>query len=224
MNSLFNVRFNWSLFAVVAILIFLIFPQLSWYSYFALVITWHQFLILFYSIGYVIPIRYLFGAFMCLYMLLGPVLAYNGLDEYQNAKERMQFSESEYFSYVIPAVICFIAGLHFRSNNLSGERVEQREITKHISDRKDLPYVLIATGFIAGLIPKFFPSNLAFLFYLLDGFKFIGVFMLIMGNVNLKIAPFLLVLGSVIISTLAGGMFYDLLTWIIFLGVVLALR
>ena len=224
MNTLFNVRFNWGFYVVTAVAIYWLFPDMSWFSYFALLITLHQFLLLFHSIGYVIPYRYLFGAFMCLHMLLGPAMAYYGLDKYQGAKERMQLPEAEYFSYVIPAVISFILGLHFRSNNLQGEVLNTEKIKAYVSQKKDLPFILIAIGFISSFSSDFFSAELAFVFYLLSSFKFIGVFLLIIGKVQLKILPLSLVYGSVILSSINEGMFHDVLIWLIFLGAVLAIR
>ena len=84
MYSLFKVDFNWGLYLLLAILIGrLLFPSLSWLCYIALMITLHQFLLLFFPMGHIIPIRYLLGSFMCLQMFLGPTLAYNGLDKFQ---------------------------------------------------------------------------------------------------------------------------------------------
>ena len=83
LSNLINVIINWSVFFGFALFLYLLFPDLSGYSYFAFVISFYQFLLVFYAIGHVIPIRYLFGFLMCLQMLIGPVLAYNGLDKYQ---------------------------------------------------------------------------------------------------------------------------------------------
>lgn len=208
----------------MAILILLLFPQLSWLSYFALIVTLHQFLLLFYSIGYIIPIRYLFGSFMCLQMLLGPVLAYNGMDKFQTGNSKMQIPEAEYFFYVLPAVIAFIAGLHIWSNKLQGEIIDIDLIRGYTKDNNNMPYVLIGIGFVSGLLADNISSELSFVFYLLDSFKFIGLFFLIISNVSLKIIPLIIVLGSIILSSLTAGMFHDLLIWVLFLAMILAIR
>ena len=161
---------------------------------------------------------------MCLQMLLGPVFAYNGLDNFQRGNYKMQIPEGEYFSYVLPAVICFILGLHIRSNNLKGEFIDSVAIGEFAANKKYLPYILIGVGFIASLISEAFASELAFVFYLLGGFKYIGAFMLITGNVTLKIFPLLIVYGSIILSSLGEGMFHDLFTWLIFLAAILSIR
>ena len=204
--------------------IYILFPEMSLYSYIAIFITLHQFFLMFNAIGHAIPVRFLFGAFMCLQMLLGPVLAYNGLDQYQSIRYQMKISEAEYFQYVIPAVICFIIGLHINAGKLKGEIVSENVLEEFIQQNKQLPYVFIGIGFIASIISRFLPSSLVFVFVLLGGFKFVGAFMIIIGNQKLKPLPLILVFGSVISSSLGEAMFHDLLTWIIFLGYVFAFK
>jgi hypothetical protein len=225
MDTLFRVKFNWGVYIICLLLIRLVWVDLSWMSLLALAITLHQFLLLFYSAGAVIPIRYLAGAFMCLQMLLGPTLAYNGLDAYQtNEVYRMKITEFEYFNYVIPATIAFIIGLHATAGQLKGEVLDQKEIIRFIDKSGNLPYIFVAIGFVSTYISGFFGSELGFVFYLLSSFKFIGAFMLILGTRQVKTWVLVLVFGSIIVSTLKSAMFHDLLTWLIMLGAVLAIK
>ncbi len=224
MRTLFNVKFNWVVYFFILIVIRITFVDLSWFSFFALMITIHQFILLFNSIGFLIPVRYLFGAFMCLQMLLGPVLAYNGLDQFQKGYYKMQVPEAEYFAYVLPAVICFIIGLHIRSANLQGEYINQRRITEFTNEHPTIPYIFIIVGFTASIVSTFVSSDIGFMFYLLGSFKFIGLFMIILSNKGMKPLHLALVYGSIIISSINQGMFHDLLTWLIFLGAVFAIK
>jgi len=193
-------------------------------SYLAILITLHQFFLLFYSIGYVIPVRYLAGSLMCLQMLLGPTLAYNGLDHYQRPESQMQIPEFEYLSYAIPAMLCFIAGLHVTAGNLKGEFVNVDKIKRYVSENETLPYYFVGIGFLASFIAPFFGAELAFVFVLLSGFKFIGAFLIILGNKHLKPAFLALVYGAILFSSLRAAMFHDLIIWIIFLGTVFAIK
>ena len=224
MVSLFHTKFNGGFFLVIALLIFFLFPDMSWFSYFAIMISIYQLLLLFYSIDHVIPIRYLFGVFMCLQMYIGPALAYNGLDEYQYFMYKMQVSESEYFSYALPAVICFILGLHLNAGKLKGEVIEEKTIRDFATANPNLAYWFIGIGFISSVVSTYFSSELAFVFYLFGGFKFVGAFLLILGDRKLKLLPLIVVYGSIILSSLGGGMFHDLLTWLIMLGAVIAIK
>ena len=208
----------------MAIIIRALFIGMGWPSYLAVILSLHQFVVLFSSIGYVIPVRYLLGSFMCVQFFIGPAFAFNGLDQYQGAIYRMKVSEVTYFSYAIPAVMCFITGLHLAAKNLAGEIVNEKGIVFFVEKNPKLPYLFIAIGFIASIVSSFFGSDLAFLFYLLGNLKFIGLFLLILGFKEIKIAPLLLVIGSIVSSSLGEGMFHDLLTWIIFTGSIMAIK
>jgi len=223
-DSLFRVKINWYLYLFFAILIRAVFVEISWASYTAVMITVFQFQLLFNSISYIIPVRYLLGCFMCLQFFVGPTFAYNGLDDYQYEFYIMQVPEGEYFSYAIPAVSLFILGLHLLSDKLKGEHVDEKAIQVFVSKVPRLPYFFIILGFLSSIISGFFGTELAFVFYLLGSFKFIGLFLLILGTKQLKPLPMVIVIGSIISSSLGSGMFHDLLTWIIFTASVYGIK
>ncbi len=224
MKSLLYTKINWTVYLAVAVFIFLLFPNLSLFSYFAILVSLHQFFLLFFSISYVLPIRYLFGTLMCLQMLIGPVLAYNGVDKYQYFMYTMKIPEFEYFSYVLPAVVLFIMGLHISAGDLKGEKINVTFLKEYISNRRTYPFWLIGIGFVSSIVAVFFSSDLGFVFYLLGNFKYIGVFLLVLSDKQLKVFALLLVYGSIILSSLSEGMFHDLLTWLIMIGAVLAIK
>lgn len=194
--------------------------DLSWFSFAAVCIFLYQFMLLFNTIGDAIPIRYISSVMMCIQMLLGPTLAYNGLDQFQTGQYKMQIPESEYFSYAIPAVLSFIAGLYLFSKELPGEIPNVKKISIFVSEHQSIPFVFIAIGFIASFLTKSFTSELKFVMVLLGSFKYIGLFLIIIGNKKIKLVPLVVVYGSIILSSLAEGMFFDLITWLIFLGAV----
>ena len=187
MDTLFKVKFNWGLYFIFLVAIKLLWYDMSWLSFIALSITLHQFLLLFYSVGAVLPIRYLAGAFMCLQMLLGPTIAYNGADAFQPTQYQMKLPEMEYFMYAIPAVSLFILGLHLTAGKLKGEILNEYEIGRFVDKSGNLPYVFVAIGFFCSYMSGFFGPGLGFVVYLLSSFKFIGAFMLILGTKRLKI-------------------------------------
>ena len=222
--TLFGVNVNIKVIVIISGILYLMFPGLSVFSFLTIIITLHQFILFYNSIGSVIPIRYLFGLFMCLQILFGPMLAYNGLDKFQAGYYRMQISEFEYFKYAIFAVIAFILGLHIRAGKLNGEIVDEKRILLFVHEYPTVPYLFIVIGFISSIVSEYFSTDLAFVFYLLAGFKFIGAFLIIIGNRKLKLLPLILVYGSIIVSSLGASMFHDLLTWIIFLFAVFAIK
>ena len=224
MKSFFGISFNWPVFILIAIAIRVLFIEMSWISYLAVIFSLHQFIVLFNSIGYVIPVRYLLGSFMCVQFFIGPAFAFNGLDQYQVPIYRMKIPEATYFGYAIPAVLSFILGLHLFAEKLNGEIVNEKGIILFVDKNPKLPYIFIIIGFVASITSSLFGSDLAFIFYLLGSFKFIGLFLLILGSRSIKVIPLILVIGSIISSSLGEGMFHDLLTWIIFTGSIFAIK
>ena len=223
-DSLFRVNINWGVYFFSGIVLYLLFPGISAWCFIALMITLHQFFLVFYATGYLIPIRYIAGAFMCLQMLLGSSFAYMGLDQFQFFKYRMQIPEVDYFSYAIPATICFILGLHLVSQ-LRGERIHQKGIQHFVATSPMVMYIFIAVGLLSSLLADLFNSGgLTFVLVLIGDLKFVGVFMLILGSTRIKVWPLVLVFGSIILSTLGKAMFHDLMTWLIFSLSVFALR
>lgn len=198
--------------------------DMSWWSIFAFTFSAFQFYLLFESFGKVIPIRHLFGSFMCLQMLVGPALAYNGLDQYQVGHFRMQVSESDYFIYVLPAVLLFILGLHFKSQSYAGEKVDINLLEQFILRHSSLPFLFILIGFFSTFLSQWSWPSLTFIFYLLGGLKFIGLFLIILTKKHLNYFTTFLVYGSVILSSVATAMFHDLLSWGIFLLAFFCLR
>ncbi len=232
MKTLFPKQVHWGIFFMVAILLRILFYNISAFSYCAIILSLYQFTLLFAGLGNIIPIRYLFGAFMCLQFCIGPTLVYNGLDQYQALAYRMRIPEAEYFRYALPAVVAFIIGLHLTAGNFKGEILDEEGINVFIERNPRVPYFFIILGLVTSVISGFFPSEIAFVFYLLGSFKFIGLFLLIINGKEMrllpvremKLLPLTIVLGSIIISSLGSGMFHDLLIWIIFIGSVYAIQ
>lgn len=222
-DTLFKVKINWYVYFACGLLLLLLRPGISGWCFVALMIALHQFLLVFYSVGHIIPIRYLAGALMSLQMLVGSSFAYLGLDEFQYFRYRMQLPEAEYFIYAIPATVCFILGLHVMSR-LRGERINEEKIKEFVRQNPSVMYVFIAVGFLSSFIAGMFGSELGFVFYLISGFKFVGAFMIIIGGSTLKPLPLAIVFGSIVLSSLGSTMFHDLIIWLIFLLAILAIR
>lgn len=222
LKSLFPKEYNWFLLALFLIVFRVLFINLSFTSFFAVSFSMFQFSLLFDAIGKIIPTRHLFGSLMCLQFFIGPTLAYNGLDTYQYFMYQMKIPEGEYFAYAIPAVLAFIFGLHLRAEQNAGERLDLEAIRNFIQQNTLVAPVLIGVGFLASVVSRFFSSDLAFMFYLIGSFKFIGLYLLIIGEKRLNWLAMVLVLGSIVSSSLGTGMFHDLLTWVMFTAAILA--
>ncbi len=224
MKSLFPDKFNWAAYFLLCVFIRIVFLNISWFSFTAAICSLYVIILLFDSIGTIIPTRHLLSAFMCVQFFIGPLFAYNGLDDFQYFMYKMRIPESEYFTYAIPAVLLFIIGLHIKSGNNDGENVNKKEIETFVNNNKLIPPLFIIIGFISSLLSTYFSSDFAFMFYLLGGLKFIGLFLFILGYKTLNVWATILVVGSIISSSLGSGMFHDLLTWLIYIISIFAVK
>jgi hypothetical protein len=170
-----------------------------------------------------LALKELFFCLFSLQFLFGPALAYNGFDEYTITSYRMKISSEDYFSYTIPLFIAFLLGFSiFLKGNTY--KPNQDKIEEWLKQNQKIPYYFIGIGFIAPLFSSYIPGSLSFVAYLFEAFKFIGLFILIAGRQKIK--PILLfgIYGIIFISSFQGGMFHDLLIWIIVLGLILSNR
>jgi len=97
-------------------------------------------------------------------MLIGPALAYNGLDQYQDNVYKMKIPEADYFIYAIPAVVCFILGLHARAGKLKGEIPDIKSIAHFVDAHPVVAYWFIGIGFVTSFLSDSFSSSLGFVF------------------------------------------------------------
>jgi hypothetical protein len=170
-----------------------------------------------------LPIKELFLSLYGLQYLFSAALTFNGFDDYNIDSYKMKISGVEYFTYTIPVFLAFSWGfsLFNKPNNLM---IDRNNIDKWLNHNKDLSYYFVIIGFIAPIISNYIPSSLAFVAYLLESFKFIGLFILIMSYQKIKPILLITIYGLIIFSSFQGGMFHDLLTWLIVLGLILANR
>ena len=170
-----------------------------------------------------LPIMALFFTLFSLQFLFSPALSYNGFDEYTNLSYRMKINSVEYFTFVIPLFLIFPFGfkVFFKANAF---KPNINNLNSWLKFNPNIPYVFIIIGFISPFFTSYIPRSLSFVSYLLEAFKFIGIFILILSDQKLKPILLIGIYGGILISSFAGGMFHDLLIWIIVLGLILSFR
>ncbi len=172
------------------------------------------------QLGEWIPYRALFGVMMCLQMLLGPSMVFNGLEEFQVYK--MKVTETEYFYYVLPAVICFLFGLYVKGKQ-EGEQMDHVKVEKSLIKHRNAPFILIALGMVPSIISSV-SGSLNFVMYLFTMFKFVGLFLILIGDYKFKFAWLGGIVAVEIGLALKFGLFHDLLIYMILIGSVVCLR
>lgn len=169
------------------------------------------------------PLKELFLSLYSLQYLFGAALTYNGFDEFNPEIYRMKIGSNQYFLYTIPVFLALSWGFNIfnKTNHL---KIDRENINKWLNYNKNLPYFFIIIGFVTPFILNYIPNSLNFVAYLLESFKFVGLFILIMSYQKIKPILLFTIYGLIIIGSFQGGMFHDLLTWIIVLGLILAYR
>ena len=168
-----------------------------------------------------LPIKELFLSFYSLQYLFSPSLMYNGLEDYTIYP--MKIPSDQYFNFIIPAFIIFSLGfaVFFKSSEF---KVNQADINKWLEKNSKVPFVFVAIGFIAPFFYYFLPTQLNFIIYLLQSFKYIGLFILISSTKKLNVLLLVAIYSFIIVSSFVGGMFHDLLSWIVMLGLIISFR
>ena len=178
---------------------------------------------LFLRINTSFPIKELFLSLYSLQYLFGAALTYNGWDEYNYYDYRMRISSDNYFMYVIPVFLSFSLGFNIfvKKNSI---KINRSQIDQWINLHPQTPYYFIVVGFLISFTLNFIPSSLNFVVYILAGFKYIGLFILLMSFRTVKPILMAIIYGSILVSSFQGGMFHDLLLWIIMLSLLLVYR
>lgn len=170
-----------------------------------------------------LPIKELFLSLYALQYLFGAALTYNGIDEYTPEVYQMKIDKNEYFLFTIPVFLAFTAGFNQYSKRYH-LKVNRSQINDWLIQNKQVPYYFIGIGFIAPFFSQYFPSSLSFVLYLLESFKYVGLFVLLLSYQKIKAGLLFIIYGLILVSSFRGGMFHDLLTWLIVLGLILSYR
>jgi hypothetical protein len=121
---------------------------------------------------------------------------------------KMAVDKDEYFGYVFPATVAMLAGLYFLPSAIN---------TVHVLNKIDFEKLykrgisLVVIGFVAGFMPF-----LGFAGYLLINLKYIGLFYVYFSGHPKRYYWVVIIFVSLFLSSIAEGMFHDLLIWGVF--------
>lgn len=199
------------IFLGIAILLMVIPSKFNAYEIASLLLFFFVLLKFIFDLGTHISIKNIIVLLMVLQWLVGPVLGY--LYEYYIVSQyQMKVPKSEYFGYVLPATLAFIAGLYIKLRKQSYRPNFSSSVNHY---QKGL--ILIILGFIFEFLPGF-----GFLGYLLAGLKYVGVFYMVLSpNKNRYIWMSIVFAYLFLIRSLGGGMFHEMLLWSCFLLILL---
>ena len=167
------------------------------------------------DLGKRIEVRDLVAFLAILQWVLGPVLAYNVLP--YDELYWMDVPEPVYMSYMVPACLALVLGLYFPLSEdrlVAAEDIEKVKI--YANENPYIGYFIAGAGIASGLVSKYLPASLGFLFFLLSGMQFVGVYLILFSNSKIKWLAFAGVMGMVIFAAVLQGMFGELVLWMMF--------
>lgn len=205
----------------MTVFVYVITPEVNFLAVIGVGFFFFQLMEFIWLAGITFPLRNIFTVMMGLQMLFGPYLSYYWFPT--ELLYNMRIPDGVYFAYALPGFLLFTVGLKLFSR-YSSEYVNIEELKRTINFKRKIIYGLIAVGFVFTFFGVQQGSNLSFVFVLLASFKYVGVFLLVLTEKKFPVIPVALVYGLLLFQSVGGGMFHDLLTWGIFLGIVVALR
>lgn len=142
--------------------------------------------------------------------ILGPIIAYHEDEPYY--KYGMYIAQTEYMSYVVPALFAFVFSLAWIAPRITIARLQKQIFSSGVISDKVIVGLLLL-GFSAEYSAIFVPDDIAFIFFLLSQFKYIAAMYIIVYRWRFRwqLMGSLLLLEA--ISSAETGMFHDLILW-----------
>ncbi|MBS4044352.1 MAG: hypothetical protein KGZ59_11090 [Chitinophagaceae bacterium] len=166
-------------------------------------------------------IRNIFIVFLSLQYLLGPYLSYM----YDNESiYSMVIPSQEYFSFAFTGVLLIGIGLFYNSI-----KSDEDDILKNVKiNFIKFDSALFEKLFFISIFFHFFPfkSNTSFDFviYFIISLKYVYVCYIILSGKKINYLLLAIPVTLLVLQSLNRGMFHDLLTWMIFWGISLAIK
>lgn len=175
----------------------------------------------FVEVGEKIEIRDVMLVLASLQWIIGPLLAYKFYpdDEFYY----MAVDLNVYMRYVVLATYSFAIGMYlpvWRKKYI--ESYYLNEINVFFKKNKNIDIIFILTGTISEIIIEIVPSNIRFVFFLLSGLRFIGLYFLLLSDRKYKQIIIIVMIIWLFLVSIRESLFHDLLLWIGFFVLVSA--
>jgi len=166
----------------------------------------------FLELGQKIEIRDLMILIASLQWIIGPILTYKFNSE--DIFYYMAVEEDVYMNFVFSATLLFSLGLYFPLwNKRTDENIHLEKIKLLLKKNKNLDIILIAIGLVSDILVDRVPLSLMFLFFLLSGARFIGLYFFLLNERKNKVAMVSIIIFGLFVSALGDAMFHEFLLW-----------
>ncbi|HEY0678580.1 MAG TPA: hypothetical protein VGD17_09850, partial [Chitinophagaceae bacterium] len=126
----------------------------------------------------------------------------------------MRVPSDEFFAFMFPATALMILGLKipifFRKSTFPDHVQYMVNVKEYVGDMKWQGLIMVLIGFLASLAENYVPGAIAYVFFLLRYLMFVGVFYCLYSNFPNKRMILIAVFGLLILRSIYGGMFGEL--------------
>ena len=191
-------------------------------SMFSVVFTFFSLLKLLFVLKYKIPIKELAIVFLCIQLLLSPLLDYNYFPYWSF---KLAVSERTYINYAFPAILFFYIGLYWPFKKSKRFR-KHTYLLKQIEGNRlrviKTGFWLVFIGFTADLIPD--ELGLGFTIKIFSYFKITGALYVWFAKSKFAIPLVSIVFLSVLLNAISSGFFINIIIWGIFMYAFLSIK
>lgn len=178
----------------------------------AIIISWFFFK----EIGKTIPVLQIMLFIAALQWVVGPVISYTL--EVKHFKYYMYVDELTYMSYVVPGLLAFFIAI-----SIFIKKVKIPVATNYFQ-YASYGRIILIIGIISDLLLFIIPSSLAFVFYLMAQFIYVGAGILLFSRRRIERIYFFIALVYLIARSISSAMFHELILWSIFLFFIWAIK
>ena len=206
----------------VTLISFVLFDTDLYYTV-AAAIFFHQFISFYFNLNERIPLRNLAGMMFTLNYLFGPALMFHWLNPFVEDNYSMRGNAEDYFTYAIPAMLLFLAGLYIFAKK-EEEEININRIRAILDRYPWMPLQFIIAGVLASFSLPYIPSQLQFVVSSLAYLKFIGMFLSLLSPQRINFLYLALSYGVLFLQSFSSSMFNDLLNMLFFLAIYLCIK
>ncbi len=167
------------------------------------------------NLGKYVEVRDLIGFLSILQWVVGPILAYNILP--YDSLYWMDVPEKDYMNFVVSGCAALLIGMNFpfAKDNAIGV-VQLDAASSYLRENPYVGYIIAGGGLVTSFLSSYVPGSLGFMFFLLGNLQFVGVYMILFGDSKFKWLIFAVLMGTVILGSVARAMFGQLMLWLLF--------
>lgn len=126
----------------------------------------------------------------------------------------MRVPSDDYYSFMIPATLAMIAGMKlpvFYIKQTYKNQVQYMiNVKAYLANSKWQGLIMVVIGLLCSVLKNYVPSSLSFVLFLFSYLMFVGIFYCLYSNIPFKRMILIFVFGVMIVRSISGGMFGEM--------------